>query len=39
VDAHVDPAATRMLFMSMSTTHMRYEDWGWSGATRCYDET
>jgi hypothetical protein len=38
VDAHVDPAATRVLFMSVSTTHMRSEDWGGRGV-RCYNET
>jgi hypothetical protein len=38
VDAHIDPGATRVLFMSVSTTHMRSEDWGGRGV-RCYNET
>ncbi|CAL4930499.1 unnamed protein product [Urochloa decumbens] len=39
VDANVDPNATRVFFMSISTTHMRSEDWGREGGIRCYNET
>ncbi|KAK3147560.1 hypothetical protein QOZ80_3BG0283910 [Eleusine coracana subsp. coracana] len=40
VDANIDPDATRVFFMSISTTHMRSEDWaGRAGGVRCYNET
>lgn len=39
VDANIDPNATRVFFMSISTTHMRSEDWGREGGIRCYNET
>ncbi|KAG2552689.1 protein trichome birefringence-like 3 isoform X2 [Panicum virgatum] len=39
VDANIDPNATRVFFMSISTTHMRSEDWGRDGGIRCYNET
>ncbi|KAL6901894.1 hypothetical protein ACP4OV_004770 [Aristida adscensionis] len=39
VDSHIDPNATRVFFMSISTTHMRSEDWGREGGIRCYNET
>ncbi|CAN6289770.1 unnamed protein product [Urochloa humidicola] len=39
VDANIDSNATRVFFMSISTTHMRSEDWGREGGIRCYNET
>ncbi|TVU47438.1 hypothetical protein EJB05_07041 [Eragrostis curvula] len=39
VDTHIDPNTTKVFFMSISTTHMRSEDWGRAGGVRCYNET
>ncbi|XP_076914043.1 protein trichome birefringence-like 34 [Bidens hawaiensis] len=39
VQTHIDPAKTKMFFMSLTATHSKAKDWGGENQATCYKET